>query len=69
MLKTLFALVFFATLGAAGYAAWYAATPVAVASLPVEFELPPGTRLAFDPPQPEAAPADAAAPPSGETRR
>jgi UPF0755 protein len=45
LLKTLFALVFFAALGAAGYALWYAATPVPAAKLPVEFELPPGTRF------------------------
>lgn len=45
MLKTLFALVFLAVVAAGGYAAWYAATPVQVAKLPVEFELPPGTRF------------------------
>lgn len=45
MLKTLFALVFFAVLGAAGYGAWYATTPVRVAALPADFELPPGTRF------------------------
>ena len=45
MLKTLFALVFLATLGVGGYAAWYAATPVPVAQLPVTFDLPPGTRF------------------------
>ena len=45
MLKTLFALVFFGVLGAAGYAAWYATTPVQVASLPADFDLPPGTRF------------------------
>src|SRR5262245_42186611 len=45
LLKTLFALVFFGVLGAAGYAAWYATTPVAVAKLPAGFELPAGTRF------------------------
>jgi UPF0755 protein len=45
LLKTLFALVFLAVLAAGGYAAWYASTPVQVAKLPVEFELPPGTRF------------------------
>jgi len=35
--------VFFAALAAAGYGAWYVTTPLAVASLPLEFEIPPGT--------------------------
>src|SRR5436190_113084 len=34
-----------ALLAAAGYGAWYVATPVAVARLPLEFEIPPGTRF------------------------
>ncbi|HEX2649289.1 MAG TPA: endolytic transglycosylase MltG [Burkholderiales bacterium] len=45
MLKTLFALVFLGVLAAAGYAAWYVATPIPVASLPATFDLPPGTRF------------------------
>jgi UPF0755 protein len=45
LLKTLFALVFLAVLGAGGYAAWYASTPVAVKQLPAAFDLPPGTRF------------------------
>ena len=32
-------------LAAGGYALWYVATPVAVARLPAEFEIAPGTRL------------------------
>jgi UPF0755 protein len=42
LLKTLFALVFFGTLAAAGYGAWYATTPVPVGELPVQFEIPQG---------------------------
>jgi UPF0755 protein len=42
-LKALFALVFVAVLAALGYGAWYVATPVETAKLPVEFEIPPGT--------------------------
>ena len=45
MLKTLFLLVVVAVLGAAGYAARYATTPVAVAALPVQFEIPAGTHF------------------------
>ena len=45
MLKALFALVVLAVLGAAGYAAWYATTPVAVSALPAQFEIPPGARF------------------------
>src|SRR6185295_412829 len=45
LLKTLFALVVVAVLAAGGYAAWYAVTPVAVGTLPAEFEIPPGTRF------------------------
>jgi UPF0755 protein len=45
LLKTLFTLVVVAVLAAGGYAAWYVATPVPVASLPAQFEIPPGTRF------------------------
>jgi UPF0755 protein len=45
LLKALFTLVVVALLGAAGYGAWYATTPVAVAALPVEFEIPAGARF------------------------
>ena len=48
MLKALFTLVVVAVvavLGAAGYAAWYASTPVAVRALPAEFDIPPGMRF------------------------
>ena len=45
MLKALFTLVVVAVLAAGGYAAWYVATPVAVGALPVEFEIPAGTRF------------------------
>lgn len=45
MLKTLFALVVVGVLAAGGYAAWYLATPVAIATLPVQFEIPPGARF------------------------
>jgi len=45
LIKALFALVVAALLAAAGYAVWYVATPVAVAKLPAEFELPAGTRF------------------------
>ena len=45
MLKTLFALVVVGLLGAAGYCLWYAATPVAVNSLPAAFDIAPGMRL------------------------
>jgi len=45
LLKTLFALVVVAALAAGGYAAWYAATPVAVGKLPAQFDIPPGTRF------------------------
>jgi UPF0755 protein len=37
--------VFLAVLAVAGYGAWYVSTPIAVASLPVEFEIAPGMRL------------------------
>jgi UPF0755 protein len=42
-LKTFFALVFLAVLGAGGYAAWYVATPVRMASVPAEVEIPAGS--------------------------
>ena len=48
MLKALFTLVVVAVvavLGAAGYAAWYASTPVAVRALPAEFDISPGMRF------------------------
>jgi len=45
LLKTLFALVVVGLLAAGGYAAWYAATPVAAGKLPAEFEIAPGMRL------------------------
>ena len=35
--------MFLAVLAALGYGAWYVATPVETAKLPVEFEIPPGT--------------------------
>ncbi|HTP63582.1 MAG TPA: endolytic transglycosylase MltG [Burkholderiales bacterium] len=45
MLKTLFTLVVVGVLAAGGYAAWYVVTPVPTARLPIEFEIPPGTRF------------------------
>ena len=45
LLKTLSALVVVCLLAAAGYGAWYVATPVAVSNLPAEFEIPSGLRL------------------------
>ena len=45
MLKTLFALVVVGLLAAGGFIVWYAATPVAVARLPAEFDIAPGMRL------------------------
>jgi len=45
LLKTLFALVVVGLLAAGGYGAWYAATPVAVATLPAGFDIAPGMRL------------------------
>ncbi len=39
------ALVFLALLAAAGYATWYLSTPVQIAALPVEFEIPVGSGL------------------------
>ena len=43
VLKAFFTLVFLAVLGAAGYGAWYVASPLRTAKLPLEFEIPPGT--------------------------
>jgi UPF0755 protein len=45
LLKALFTLVVVGVLGAGGYAAWYVTTPVQVGKLPVEFEIPAGTRF------------------------
>jgi UPF0755 protein len=45
LLKTLFTLVVVVLLAAGGYGAWYVATPVGVAALPAEFEIPPGMRF------------------------
>jgi UPF0755 protein len=45
VLKTLFALAFFGTLAAAGYAVWYAVTPIRADRLPAEFEIPAGARF------------------------
>jgi UPF0755 protein len=42
-LVRVFFAAFFAALAAAGYGAWYVMTPLAVASLPVELDIPPGT--------------------------
>ena len=39
------ALVLLGLLAAAGYAAWYLTTPVRIATLPVEFEIPAGSGL------------------------
>jgi UPF0755 protein len=44
-LKALVTLVFLAVLAVAGYGAWYVATPLTTAKLPVEVEIPPGTRF------------------------
>jgi len=38
-------LVFVAVCAAAGYTAWYVTTPVVIAKLPAEFDLPPGTQF------------------------
>jgi UPF0755 protein len=43
ILKTFFAFVLLVVLGAAGYAAWYVASPIEVAKLPADVEIPPGT--------------------------
>jgi UPF0755 protein len=45
LLKALSALVVAGLLAAGGYAAWYVATPVAVATLPATFEVPTGARF------------------------
>ena len=42
-LKTFLALVLLVVLGAGGYAAWYVATSLEMAKLPVEVEIAPGT--------------------------
>ncbi|HEX6268468.1 MAG TPA: endolytic transglycosylase MltG [Burkholderiales bacterium] len=44
-MKTLLVLLVLAVLAAAGYGAWYASTPVALARLPVEVEIPRGASL------------------------
>jgi UPF0755 protein len=44
-LKTFLALVVLIVLAAGGYAAWYIATPVEIAKLPAEVEIPPGAGL------------------------
>jgi UPF0755 protein len=41
--KLLLALLLFGTLGAGGYAAWYVGSPLQLAGIPLEFEIPPGT--------------------------
>ena len=43
ILKTFLAFVALVVLGAGGYAAWYVATPLEIARLPAEVEIPPGT--------------------------
>jgi UPF0755 protein len=43
LLKTFFTFVLLVVLGAAGYAAWYVASPIEVAKLPADVEIPPGT--------------------------
>jgi UPF0755 protein len=45
LLKALFTLGFLAVLAVCGYGAWYVSTPLQTAKLPVEFEIPPGTRF------------------------
>ncbi len=45
ILRGLSFLAFVAACAAAGYAAWYVTTPIAMKTLPAEFELPPGTRF------------------------
>ncbi|HMA88517.1 MAG TPA: endolytic transglycosylase MltG [Burkholderiales bacterium] len=45
ILRGLSILAFVAACAAAGYAAWYVTTPIAMKTLPAEFELPPGTRF------------------------
>jgi UPF0755 protein len=45
LLKALFTLVVVAVLGAGGYAAWYVTTPVAVGTMPAQFDIPPGARF------------------------
>jgi UPF0755 protein len=44
-LKLWLTLAFVAAIACAGYAAWYVGTPVAIATLPAEFEIPQGMRF------------------------
>jgi len=44
-MNRVFRLALFAVIGLAGYAAWYAVTPIRIDKLPVEFEVPAGSRL------------------------
>jgi UPF0755 protein len=44
-LKTFFFLVFLAVLGAAGYGAWYVATPLDMRQVPLEVEIPRGANF------------------------
>lgn len=44
-LKLWLATALAAALACAGYAAWYASTPVSIGALPAEFEIPQGTRF------------------------
>jgi len=43
--RRVLAVILLAACAAAGYLAWYLTTPLAIGKLPVEFELPPGTRF------------------------
>lgn len=45
LLKFLLVIALLAALGCAGYAAWYVSTPIAIRSLPVEFEIAQGARF------------------------
>ncbi len=45
LLKRLIAIAAIGFLAAGAYALWYLETPVAIRKLPVEFEVPPGSRL------------------------
>ena len=44
-LRRLFGLIIVAVFAAGGYAAWYLTSPITIRKLPVEFDLPPGTRF------------------------